>query len=107
MTTTNHTIAHEPDELRFVIYTPEGEAVQLYEWDNLALVITHTEVPEALEGQGLGSALAKHVLQFADDQGLKIKPYCPFMEDYLHEHAPEYRHLVADDFDPDARVNKQ
>jgi predicted GNAT family acetyltransferase len=54
----------------------------------------HTEVPDALEGQGYGSALAKAVLTYAKDGGVKIIPSCPFMTEYLRRH-PEYASLVT------------
>ena len=102
----NHTIIHEPDKLQFVIYTEYGEAVQMYEWENGDMAINHTEVPVELEGKGYGTALAKYTLEYAEREGIKIKPYCLFMEEYIHAHAQQYKHLIADDFDPDAMINE-
>ncbi|HEV7347582.1 GNAT family N-acetyltransferase [Telluribacter sp.] len=99
-------IVHEPDNNQFVIHTDFGEAVQMYEWEDGAMAIMHTEVPVELEGQGLGTALAKYTLEYIEEQGLKIKPYCLFMEEYIEAHAPQYKHLIADDFDPDAKINE-
>lgn len=58
------------------------------------LYLTHTEVPEELEGQGIGSKLVKHVLDKARSDGEKVAPWCPFVRAYIDRH-PEYEDLVA------------
>jgi predicted GNAT family acetyltransferase len=54
---------------------------------------THTEVPEALEGRGIASQLAKTALDEAQAQSLTIVPLCPFVRSYIRRH-PQYRPLV-------------
>jgi predicted GNAT family acetyltransferase len=49
----------------------------------------HTEVPKALEGRGIGSALIRGVLDIARSEGLKVNPLCPFAKAYIEKH-PEY-----------------
>ena len=58
------------------------------------LTIRHTEVPKALEGRGIGSALARGLLDLARTQKLKVKPLCPFVAGYIKKH-PEYSDLLA------------
>ena len=58
------------------------------------LTILHTEVPKALEGHGIGSALIRGVLDTARSQGLKVIPICPFAKTYIGQH-PEYADLLA------------
>ena len=58
------------------------------------LVLLHTEVPAALSGQGVGSALARGVLDDVRRRGLKILPRCEFMAAYIERH-PEYGDLLA------------
>ena len=50
---------------------------------------THTEVPAELEGKGIGSALAKYVLEYAREHHLKVMPLCPFIKAYIDRH-PEF-----------------
>ena len=50
------------------------------------IVFTHTEVPEAHEGQGLGTALIKAGLAAARERGLKVIPICPFFAAYMKKH---------------------
>jgi predicted GNAT family acetyltransferase len=59
------------------------------------IAFTHTEVPAALEGKGIASGLAKHVLQFARDSQLKVVPLCPFISGYLRKHTGEYADILA------------
>ncbi len=47
---------------------------------------THAEVPPAVEGRGIGSRLARHVLETARRDGVHIVPQCPFIADYLRRH---------------------
>ncbi len=47
---------------------------------------THTVVDSAYEGQGLGSRLARFVLEDAVAQGRRIVPVCPFIAAYLKRH---------------------
>lgn len=58
-----------------------------------SIVFPHTVVPEAFEGQGIGSALVKHGLAHAREQGLKVIPLCSFFAGYIARH-PEYLDLV-------------
>jgi predicted GNAT family acetyltransferase len=69
-------------------------AIAAYERRDGALVFTHTQVPEALEGQGVGSRLISAALQDARDQGLKVIPLCEFVSAYIDRH-PEDQDLLA------------
>jgi uncharacterized protein len=59
------------------------------------IVFTHTEVPAALEGHGVGSRLARAALDDARRRGLAVVPRCPFIAAYIRRH-PEYRDLVPE-----------
>jgi predicted GNAT family acetyltransferase len=53
----------------------------------------HTEIDPAFEGKGLGSALAKGMLEQERDRGEPIVPLCPFVRSYIDRH-PEFADLV-------------
>lgn len=57
------------------------------------LMITETLAPERLEGQGLASRLARHVIAGAQARGLRILPACPYFLAYLQKH-PEHAEAV-------------
>ena len=78
--------------------TKNGQLAGFVEYNVLsdALMFTHTEVIEAFEGQGVGSALAKHVLGEARRQGKQVIPVCQFIAGYIRKH-PEYLDLVPED----------
>ena len=70
----------------FSRYQPQGPGYAL----------THTEIDDRFEGQGLGSALVRSVLDTLREAGAKVLPYCPFVRGYVERH-PEYLDLVPAD----------
>lgn len=78
---------------RYELPLGDQVAVVTYNRSEPNLMITETLVPEALEGQGIASRLAKHVLADARARGLLILPVCPFFSDYLQKH-PEYAGVI-------------
>ena len=75
--------AHIGDQMAFVEYIPS----------QYRMIYTHTEVPVSLEGQGIGNRLAEHVMRYAQEQGLKVNPMCPFIKMYVSKH-PEYHSIT-------------
>lgn len=67
-----------------------------YERREGRVIFPHTEVDEAFEGQGVGSALARTVLDDARERGEKVVPLCPFIAGYIRRHD-EYADLVDHD----------
>jgi uncharacterized protein len=59
------------------------------------IALVHTEVYEPYEGLGLGTHLARSVLDDARARGLMVMAYCPFIADYIEDHLDEYGDLVA------------
>jgi hypothetical protein len=57
------------------------------------LELLHTEVPDALRGTGIASALAQTALDWARENHLKVDVVCPFVAEFL-QHHPEYSDLV-------------
>lgn len=68
-------------------------AFSTYELEPGRIVVTHTVVKPQFEGRGIGSRLAKFVVNDAVSRGLRIKPVCPFTRAYLERH-PEYDSIV-------------
>ena len=68
-------------------------AVAYYNLAPDVITFTHTEVPAALWGQGIGSRLVGGALEAARAQGLKVVARCSFVSAYLGRH-PEFNDLV-------------
>ncbi|MGB5371348.1 MAG: GNAT family N-acetyltransferase [Flavobacteriaceae bacterium] len=59
------------------------------------IYLTHTEVPQALEGKGVGSALVSKVLDHVKERQLKMAPLCPFLASYLKRHPEMAKDILA------------
>jgi predicted GNAT family acetyltransferase len=59
--------------------------------------LTHTEVPKALEGKGVGKALVLSVLTRIKEEGATLAPLCPFVAAFLTRH-PEWKSLLAKNY---------
>lgn len=81
---------------RFELKLAGGTVIVEYEQAPGAIRITHTEVPKALEGQGLASRVAALVVAEARRRGLLLMPVCPFFAAYLKKH-PEHHDLIHPD----------
>ena len=66
-----------------------------YEKDNGTIVLTHTFVPEAYEGRGVGAQLVAAALTDIRRQGLKVVPQCSFVAVYIKRH-PEWSDMVSE-----------
>ncbi len=58
-----------------------------------SIFFTHTEVPKALGGRGIGSALITAGLAAARERHLTVVPLCPFFAAWFGKH-PEERDLL-------------
>lgn len=60
-----------------------------YQLTDRLVVFTHTEVDPAFEGQGVGSAIARHALDGLAGGERKALAVCPFIKGWIERH-PEY-----------------
>ena len=81
-------------ERRFELATDAGPAFAAYERDGDVVTFTHTVVPPAAEGRGVGGRLVAGALAQVRAAGLRIVPACSFVRAYVDRH-PEWRDLVA------------
>ncbi len=89
-----HQVRDARERQRFELEADGHVAFSTYERAAGVITILHTEVPKELGGRGIGSALAKGLLDMIRAEGLKVKPLCPFVKAYIGKH-PEYAGLVA------------
>lgn len=81
--TTAPAVEHLPDERRFVVRLPTGEATLVYVRDDRSVDFLHTEVPPEARGQGVADALAEHAVRWARSEGLEVVATCPFVRGWL------------------------
>ncbi|WP_373354252.1 GNAT family N-acetyltransferase [Pseudoroseicyclus sp. CXY001] len=80
---------------RYFIERPEGVAELVLSLSSPRLVIAeHTEVPTALEGQGLARLLLDALLADAREKGFRIVPLCPYVNAQRRRH-PEWAELFS------------
>jgi uncharacterized protein len=104
-------IQHDPEASRFHV-PPEqlvddaapvdqermanmGMVLSYKELDNGVVDFRSTLVPPHLRGKGMGTEMVRKALDWAREQGYKVKPSCPFVKDFLDKN-PEYQDLIAD-----------
>jgi uncharacterized protein len=73
-------------ESRFEVTVDGAVAELIYRRRANRLVLIHTEVPEKLEGHGLGGSLVKAAVDRAVGEGLTVVPLCPFARAWLERH---------------------
>lgn len=93
------TVVEQEDASRFEARAggPDGELLGFaaYQLDGHAIVFTHTEVDDAHEGRGVGSALVRGALDTLRERGgLRVVPRCAFVKKWIDEH-PEYAELLS------------
>ncbi|HEV7328146.1 MAG TPA: GNAT family N-acetyltransferase [Bosea sp. (in: a-proteobacteria)] len=87
-------VVDRPDQNRFELDIDGELALAYYKLDDDRVVLTHTEVPQALSGQGIGSRLAKGVFEQIRASGRKVVPRCSFMAGWVSRHK-EYDDIVV------------
>lgn len=86
-------VTDNPNKKRYEANVEGSTAFIEYIKANDKIYLTHTEVPTALEGKGIGSSLVLKVLEDVERQDLTLVPLCPFVAMYLKKH-PEWKKLV-------------
>ncbi|MGD8404831.1 MAG: GNAT family N-acetyltransferase [Anaerolineales bacterium] len=93
MKSENIKVTHNPEENRFELILDGHLAVLTYTMFDDIIIFTHTGVPPEIEGGSVGAKLAQTGLEYARDNGLRVRSKCWFVSKYLKRH-PEYQDLV-------------
>src|SRR5688572_27388909 len=81
---------------RFEVTVDGHVAVLEYRRRDDRLVLVHTEVPDELEGQGIGSALVRAALDDAIRGDLTLVPQCSFAREWLERHPDDVAKATVD-----------
>ena len=88
-----HEVHHNQKNMHFEV-AEEGEVAfleyRMYKGD---IALMHTQVPAALEGKGVASALAVYAFKYAEEHKLPVMVYCPYVAAFIKRH-PEYQAQV-------------
>ena len=88
-------VVDNPEELRYELWVGATRAGFIeYRSEPGAILLVHTEVDPAFEGQGLGARLVAGTLDDLRARDVKLVPLCPFVRAYLRHHR-EYADLVV------------
>ena len=79
-------VTNNEAEQQFELEVEGHKALAAYRMQDGKMAFTHTEVPEALEGQGVGTRLVAGALEQVRGQGLKVVPLCSFVRHYIETH---------------------
>ena len=90
-------VRNQPEQSRYAVFADDELAgFAAYQPGEGEISLTHTEIDSRFEGKGLGSGLARGVLDDARAQQLAVIPHCEFIAGYIKRHE-EYVDLVPAD----------
>ena len=83
------------EQNQFEMRVGEALARIVYRREGGRIALIHTEVPDALSGQGIGSRLVRGALDRVRAEGIRVIPSCSFVAAYIARH-PEDQDLLAE-----------
>jgi predicted GNAT family acetyltransferase len=88
-------IEHDAAAHRFVQRLDQGIAFLSYEQlGDDVLDLQHTVVPTPARGRGVGDALVTEAMRYAREHGMRVRPSCQFVQQWLGAH-PEQDDLIV------------
>lgn len=87
-------VHNNEERSRYELVEQGHTAFAAYVVNGDVITFTHTVVPSALQGMGVGSRLIAAALADVRSRGLKVVPQCPFVAAYIVKH-PEWQDLRA------------
>ena len=90
---TEQEVHHNLEKQRFELHINGHQAMLNYIMMRDLITFTHTGVPSAIEGRGIGSKLVETGLNYARENGLRVRSTCWFVSKYIR-HNPEYQDLL-------------
>ncbi|WP_374164784.1 GNAT family N-acetyltransferase [Arcticibacter sp. MXS-1] len=90
---TNIPLNNNEDQQQYELVIEGERSFVEYEIRDNVIYLTHTEVPEELEGRGVASAMVEMIMQDIEKRGLQLVPYCSYVRVFLKRH-PEWNRLL-------------
>jgi predicted GNAT family acetyltransferase len=86
-------VTHDAVAQRFEAQVAGRLSVCAYHRSGEVVHFTHTEVPRALQGQGIAAVLVQTALDWARAEGLRVRPACSYVATYMRRH-PQTQDLL-------------
>jgi uncharacterized protein len=90
--TDNQTVVHNISACHFEVDLGKEKAILIYMIKAGLFIMLHTEVPPEFEGRGIAGKMAKAALDYAKQNGFKVRSYCSYTTRYMERH-PEYSEI--------------
>lgn len=87
-------LIHEPENRKFILPFGTQEAFVLYHIKDGYMSLTHSEVPESLQGQGIGKQLVELVFQYIKENEIKATAVCSYIH-AIKSRDPEWNQLIG------------
>lgn len=92
----NQPIRHVPESQRFETVVENETCVLDYRLEARIMTMTRVQVPSPVEGRGIASRLTRFALDHCRENGLGVRPRCPYVAAWIQRH-PDYADLVVQD----------
>jgi uncharacterized protein len=86
-------VIDNPARSRYELALDGGVAFVDYQQAGNVRVLTHSEVPPASRGRGIGGQMVAGALQLAREQGVRVNPRCSYVARFI-ERNPQYHDLL-------------
>ena len=90
----NIELIDEEESRQFVLVVDGHRARMEYDRSGDRIFLTNLHVPPALDEEQLSTALTERSLMWAEENSMKVVPYCPFVKTYLRRNTAWQRLLV-------------
>ena len=89
-------VVNNEAESRFEVVVDGQLAELVYHHAGKRFVLVHTEVPDALEGRGIGGLLVNAAIDEAVEHDWTVVPLCPFARGWLERHPDVAKRVTID-----------
>jgi predicted GNAT family acetyltransferase len=87
-------VVHLLNDNRFEVDLGQEKAILIYMIKAELFILLHTEVPPVFEGQGIAGKMARAALEYARNEGFKVRSYCSYTTGYIERH-PEFQDILG------------
>lgn len=80
-------VRHDQENSQFVIEKGNKQAKLEYSKEKNCMNFYEVFVPRSLRGKGYASVLTEEALEYAREKGIKVKPTCPFVCNFIRKNS--------------------